>query len=297
MRKVLYTAMTGGHDDILQPSIIADGFDYILFTNDIPEQQLGIWRVRHIPYDNKDPRRVARWVKTHPHILLPDYDYSLWHDSNVVVDSQAYFERIDDLIKTNVLIASMDHNVRSCIYEEGFAVLNYRFDSIDNVLGEMYYLKKEGYPTNNGLIETNCLLRKHTDVNVANMCDDWWRMIEKYSKRDQLSFNYVVWKNDLKIKLILPERMNARNHSYIHCISHKNGTPEEVKAVWYIVSTMFVEKSLPLYKEFVESRSKGLTLWLLKERVRIICIYYIYLLTWKYFVGTKVKMGIKRFVK
>ena len=24
--------------------------------------------------------------------------------------------------------------------------------------------------------------------------NQWWNMIEKYSKRDQLSFNYICWK-------------------------------------------------------------------------------------------------------
>ena len=32
--------------------------------------------------------------------------------------------------------------------------------------------------------------------------EDWWTEIKYGSKRDQLSFNYVAWKNDLKFNYI-----------------------------------------------------------------------------------------------
>ncbi len=30
--------------------------------------------------------------------------------------------------------------------------------------------------------------------------DEWWYYIENYSKRDQLSLSYVLWKNQVKIE-------------------------------------------------------------------------------------------------
>ncbi|MBR5328436.1 MAG: hypothetical protein IKV31_07870 [Paludibacteraceae bacterium] len=39
----IYTAMVGGYDEIMQPTVIDDRFDYILFSNDIKEDRVGVW--------------------------------------------------------------------------------------------------------------------------------------------------------------------------------------------------------------------------------------------------------------
>ena len=36
---VIYTAMVGGYDEIMQPLVVDDRFDYILFSNDIKENR------------------------------------------------------------------------------------------------------------------------------------------------------------------------------------------------------------------------------------------------------------------
>jgi hypothetical protein len=33
----------------------------------------------------------------------------------------------------------------------------------------------------------------------------WYSEIKKYSHRDQLSFNYIIWKNEIKMKYISKE--------------------------------------------------------------------------------------------
>ena len=63
------------------------------------------------------------------------------------------------------------------------------------------FLQQQGMPRNFGLNETNIIYRKHT-ANVKKLMDDWWFMIENYSKRDQLSFSYVLWKNSIDIRSI-----------------------------------------------------------------------------------------------
>lgn len=220
MRKTIYTAVVGGYDKIEQPAVVAPGFDYILFTNDTQEARIGLWQVRPIPYHNKENTRIARWVKTHPHELLPDYDYSLWMDSNVVVDDPAFWEIVNGKIASGCLLASFDHNARSCIYEEALAVCSFRIDSLKNILPEMRHLHAEGYPRNNGLCETNVVLRCHHNPLIVAMDTDWWQMIDSYSKRDQLSFNYVVWKHNVPLELFFGPNSNSRNSPLLHCVQH-----------------------------------------------------------------------------
>ena len=250
--------MVGGYDNIAQPSVVAKDYDYILFTNDIPEQQLGVWCVRSIPYYNKDNTRIARWVKTHPHILLKDYDYSLWMDSNVQVDMPEFYSRIDELISCGSQIASMDHIERDCTYDEAYAIICYNLDKTNIVLKQIIAIKRNKYPRHKGLTETNCVLRQHNSTLVANFCDKWWYMINQYSRRDQLSFNYVTWKLNIDIDLVLPKGKNTRNHKYLHCVPHQKTINIE-KTIWYTdISHLFRNKCKYLYNMFIEAKSNSL---------------------------------------
>ena len=64
-RYVIYTAVVGNYDEIKQPQVVDNRFDYILFSNDIKEKNVGIWQVRPIPYHN------PILLKTQ---LIQDYD-------------------------------------------------------------------------------------------------------------------------------------------------------------------------------------------------------------------------------
>ena len=50
-----------------------------------------------------------------------------------------------------------------------------------------------------GLAEDNLIFRKHCD-KTAKLMDEWWYMVENYSKRDQLSFMYILWKNGITLE-------------------------------------------------------------------------------------------------
>jgi len=60
------------------------------------------------------------------------------------------------------------------------------------------FLHKENFPDNYGLTENNLIYRKHNDSKIISMIEDWWYFIENYTKRDQFSFSYVLWKHGLK---------------------------------------------------------------------------------------------------
>lgn len=121
----IYTAIVGGYDEIMHPKVGDDRFDYILFSNDIQEDRVGVWQVRPISYYNDDNTRICRYVKTHPEELLPEYEFSIWIDSNIRVLTSFLYERCVELYQQGCQIASMNHLERNCIYDEAFVVLNY----------------------------------------------------------------------------------------------------------------------------------------------------------------------------
>jgi hypothetical protein len=55
------------------------------------------------------------------------------------------------------------------------------------------------FPDKYGLLESCLIIRKHNDKNCINIMDKWFNEIKNYSHRDQLSFNYIIWKKKYKI--------------------------------------------------------------------------------------------------
>ena len=45
-------------------------------------------------------------------------------------------------------------------------------------------------------------MRNHNLSSVIKTMEDWWLELKYWSKRDQLSFPYVCWKNKFKYKFI-----------------------------------------------------------------------------------------------
>jgi hypothetical protein len=70
---VIYSALVGAYDTIFQPEVVDDRFDFVLFTYEVKEDHVGVWKIRPIVYQNADSTRVARYVKMHPEDLLPEY--------------------------------------------------------------------------------------------------------------------------------------------------------------------------------------------------------------------------------
>lgn len=221
-RYVIYSAMVGAYDDILQPKVVDERFDYILFCNEIKEKRVGVWEVRPIVYHNEDRTRICRYVKTHPEEMVPGYEVSIWMDSNVQILTDYFYKRVIELDGQGVLFSSMWHPVRKCIYEEAFAVVNMMVEHENVVVDWCHKLRKEKYPRQNGLCETGVMFRKHNGCLTSETDVLWWQCIEQYSRRDQLSFNYVLWKKGIPLHYFFGEGKNARNTEHLKLIMHND---------------------------------------------------------------------------
>lgn len=228
---VIYTAIVGGYDNILQPLVTDERFDYILFSNDIPEKQIGIWKVRPIPYNNNSQTKIARWVKTHPEQLLSEYECSIWIDANIQISSSYIYSKSIDLHQSSILISSMKHPVRDCIYDEAAEVLTLGLDHEKTIVKWLHQLRWEGFPIHYGLYETGIMFRKHRNVKIKQFDKKWWECISFNSKRDQLSFSYALYKIGLTCGYFLPDgedvRLSERFNYIYHDTSSKIIRPNE----------------------------------------------------------------------
>ena len=208
MKKVVYTAIFGGYDTLLDPKSVLPGVDYICYTDSNITSD--IWQIKKVPAIYGDSTRCARKYKILPHRYLGDYDVSLWLDGNINIHGN-----IDDFIESNLKssnIAVYDHmqcfDKRNCIYQEAQAIFyfgnkNGNFKDDPTIIQKQIerYLH-DSYPEQNGLISSGVILRKHNSTDVIDCMEHWWNELKYGSKRDQLSFNYSAWKTSLTFNWI-----------------------------------------------------------------------------------------------
>ncbi|MDE7222311.1 MAG: DUF616 domain-containing protein, partial [Acetatifactor sp.] len=89
-----------------------------------------------------------------------------------------------------------NHYIHDCVYLEKSLCQRLQKDDPTVMDKQMEGYRKEGYPEHNGLIDSAVLVRELKNDRVIRLMESWWQEILHASKRDQLSFNYVCWKND-----------------------------------------------------------------------------------------------------
>ena len=182
---------------------------YVIFTDAVRQTcyQDG-WEIRPLLFKHEDSARMARFHKTNSDLVLPDTDVTIWIDGTQRIKTDADLAALAKSVLANRSIATFRHPVRSCVYEELRACISYRKDLAAVMTTQVERYRKEGYPPNNGLVETACVIRKHTE-RVKKFNELWWHEIKNGSKRDQLSFNYAVWRLGIDYQIIPGKRTNS----------------------------------------------------------------------------------------
>ena len=216
MKKVIYTAIFGD-DHHLHTPIISEGYDYVCFT-DSDKYKSDTWDVKKVTPLYSHNGLNNRRYKVLPHRFFKNYDFSIYVDGDLKIT--------DDLGKlaNNFIthpLSTLDHslcgikstgtlNTRNCIYDEANFIKwlgdnhpqkHYK-DNIQTIFKQIERYQFEGYPERNGLARTSIIMRNHNNPQVVKVMEDWWLELKYWSKRDQLSFPYVCWKNNFKYKYI-----------------------------------------------------------------------------------------------
>lgn len=192
---VVYTAIVNNYNPLRNPVHIDPKIDYVCFTDQPRWFSLAnntIWKGRPFPKSNLDPTRMNRQVKLLPHQFFPEYEYSVYVDGSISIigDIRALLEKYN---YSSML--SFKHPLRSCIYEEGKVCIDMHKEAPEVIIRQLNQYKEDGFPEQFGLIEGGVLIRKHNEPTVVKLMEDWWREVVTQSRRDQLSFPYVAWRN------------------------------------------------------------------------------------------------------
>lgn len=216
-KKVIYTCLTGDYNNLIKHKFINKDYDYICFT-DIPKllkkKKIGSWQIKPLAFNKLNNTKNSRWHKLHPHIILSEYDESIWLDGYINIKTSFLFDQIEEKCKNNDILIPI-HKDRDCVYDELLAISYYGVENDKNLNKMKSILEKEGMPYNFGMNDASIIYRKHNKDFIIKLMNDWWYYVENITKRDQASWTLVLYKNNVNINDLYLEniRMDIKNYS------------------------------------------------------------------------------------
>ncbi|WP_254831471.1 glycosyltransferase domain-containing protein [Haloglomus salinum] len=197
---VVYTAIFDSYDTLIDPLICEEGADYICFTDD-SELRSDIWDIVEVDSDSSvNPARLNRYLKLHPHKILPDYEYSIYIDGNIQIVSELV-ENCHTYLD-NYSIAAHHHSTNNNVREEAESVVRYHLAPPDQVYRQLGRYFVEGFPDKQELTTNRVLYRKHNSSSCVELMSEWWSELSRETHRDQLSLNYILWRENTDIRVI-----------------------------------------------------------------------------------------------
>ena len=196
MRKVLYSANVGQFDK-LRPAPRLEGWATVMFVDRPPNPVLRLagglgWEFRVL-----DPALVAeggpifasRAPKLTPHLFLPEFDYSLYIDANIILhaDPATLLER-----RGWPTFLTSQHPYRQTLAEELRACIDQGKGPADILTTQVNSYWKAGLPPEAPLFENNVLARLHHDPACMSVARVWWAAFKDFPYRDQLSLPWAL---------------------------------------------------------------------------------------------------------
>lgn len=215
MKKLaLYTAMFGAPARFNFPKISSFDVDRICFTDwPIKEgcnQMMVVRKGRHLFNDFYNIKRVKmdhfsalkanRFIK----ICIPDeifdnYEFSLYSDCKRPFTFD-FNQMLSCLDSDSDFLVRKHRTERDCAYVEGLYCIDIKKDTKENIMKQLDFYESEKFPHHAGLYDASWVLRRHTKALKQHM-KHWWKQIEEYSHRDQVSLPYIIWKYGMKVSL------------------------------------------------------------------------------------------------
>ena len=209
---VVYTAITGGKDHLKDEQKTGQS-DFICFTGkDISSE---IWNIKPSCDLFLDNNRNAKIHKVLTHQYLGDYECSIWMDANIYLRVTPE-ELVRKYLKKKDIAVFRHFEGRDCIYGEADICVRKSLDNIETIHKQIARYREDNYPEHNGLFECTVILRRHTK-QIEELNNYWWSEISKHSKRDQISFNYVLSKLNIKPEIM---RGHIKDNKYFRRIPH-----------------------------------------------------------------------------
>lgn len=220
----IYTCVTNGYDEVEEPNDVIPNADYF-YISDRELDRPSIFSYVNIndvlPTNITEETRKNRYCKINAHKLFPQYRYSIYYDGSFKL-KQNIAEYISQIPKAGVIPACRApwkspyiEAMRRCVTQR---------DSKEIILGQVEQYWLEGMPDDIGVYYCGILIREHNSPICKKIMEEWWNEIMKHSKRDQISFPYVLWKNGFTYEdmaVVNDKSFTEDNDYYVFSLKHK----------------------------------------------------------------------------
>lgn len=110
-----------------------------------------------------------------------------------------------------------EHSFRDTVLDEFLVVANDGLDDPSRIFEQLnHYAVTDPESLDEKPYWTGILLRDHRNPSVCDLLDLWWAHVQRYSRRDQLSLNYVLRRCGVKPNALPLDNYNSSFHSWPH---------------------------------------------------------------------------------
>lgn len=206
---IVYTAIFGNKDILKKQPQQTIPVSFVCFTDD-PNIECEDWakeqrEIRVIqPHKHLHPRMQAKYFRMHPTDFL-EAKTIIWMDwsARLLRDDSIEHFMSQFLVKKSDILC-FQHPERNCIYDEAEfckylwktnTIEKYKWLSLQEQVG---WYKDKWFPKDYWLTATGLLITKSDNIRIKDFFHKWRTECLEWTYQDQLSFDYLVWKEWIK---------------------------------------------------------------------------------------------------
>jgi hypothetical protein len=212
-RRVVYTALMGQYEQLNEQPVAGEtDVEFVCFTDD-PELRSDSWTIRLIePRFPLDSIRSARYIKVLGPTLLTEYDETLWIDNSVRLRSSP--DAVLDSWLAGADLAIPTHSYRSTVIGEFDTVATDGYDDPARVYEQLIHYSTLRDATLQERPYWTALLARRRVPLVDSTMSLWYDHLLRYSRRDQLSINFVIGAVGVMVNRVEIDNMESEWHEW-----------------------------------------------------------------------------------
>lgn len=207
-----YTVNTQDYEDNIIKINTSCDFFYFTDNNENVKKCIDL-DIKPILVEKSDnPKLQQRLIKSGPHKYLPKiYTTSIYIDANVIPKSIFLENQIKLMDNIDLIVAK--HPARTQVLSEAHVVVDLFLEKAENVAEILKMQSKDNFCDDIGLSETAVLIRNHH--NLIEFSNEWSKCI-KICIRDQISFDYLLSKHNIKFyRYDTNEMYSKKRHNFL----------------------------------------------------------------------------------
>jgi len=205
------TSLIGAYDSqLLEFEYDRNKYDFICYTN-MKRLKSYTWDIKYVdelqvPGNNAKSAYYYKW-QTHK-ILPKKYDEMIWIDSSFThINMDEVDAMVEEFRETDKAIYIEKHPSNNSLTAELKLNVHLNKDDEQAMTSQVQRYFNEGYREEySRMVETGMSIRKLKSESLGKVCDTIWEEMkpEGHTKRDQLIYDYAVWKNNFYDYALFP---------------------------------------------------------------------------------------------